>query len=726
MRILDNATARILSPITSCSTTTSDHLLLEVVKKESKSTDKKGKEHVTFQHRLIITVGSPIKYTDNNSSQDILGPPTDNTFAYYFFAKFPFKQRRRSKNYAERYEVPFTDLSLAIVEHVWPRADKDGSVLRPEAIELNKTLKKSGESLNRRFANDKSRSFYLAKLELEAIGDRCAERTARFKTDGTLDWFTPLTLNKEFPPAPHQTAAAINAMKQNICAWMEQGTGKTLVGIIKTETEAKKRKDTEHNPYRVLILCPKNVRTNWQREYKKFATLNHRCTVIRGGSAVERAGQTAVGLMPLNGEKYNVVIMGYESYVRTEYLIKNIEWDFVIVDEGHSIANPSTSRTQAILRLRGNSRSRMIMTGTPYKNSIMDLRSQLEFLYEGTSGSTSIQEFRDMHTESEKLQSGITVLTGFKNIPMLQERISRNCFLITKKEAMPDLPDKVFDILECSMTHDQTTVYKQVASELYAEMKDTLSGEVNTLTINNVLVKLLRLAQITSGYVVWDAEVDDEGNLLKDQSIDTFDSTPSSSNKMDVLMEELKSKHPWEKTQIWCCFTHNIKKIAAACREEGIDCVTYYGATSDADRQIAEDRFNNDPKCTVFIGHPRAGGTGLNLLGYNRDDTESTTVESKEYDDNGVLQLVRKDCNCDHVVYYSYNWSYVERAQSQDRAHRRGTRVPVRVSVLLVPGTVDTEINSRVELKKSVSVSLTDFREMLERIVSETPAENGD
>jgi len=697
MRILDRETARKLETL-GVSDDFSDNLKIEVIKKEHKSTDKKGNQHTTNQHKLLLTACSTN------------GPPRASYQIYQFFNRFPFKTKRAVKNFEEKYEVPFTDLSLAIIENVWPRIYKKRVYqCQPQVGDV---LEAKGVKVNVSFLTPKSLLLYSAKLAAEVVGDSNAKRTAAYKNTGEVDFWTTTTTNQntDLVPAPHQKAAAINCLKANTALWMEQGTGKTLCGIIKVETEANKKEDTDKNPYRVLVLCPKNVRENWRREINKFATLPHRATVVRGAKATERVAEVVTAILPFQEAKYCAVIMGYESYVRTEQYLKNIEWDCIILDEAHHIANPATARTQSILRLRKNSKSRIPMTGTPFKNSIVDLYSQLEFLFEGASGASSLKEFKQMHEEIQDLQNGIAVVTGLKNIPMLQERLSRLSFMVTKEEVMPDLPKKTFDIIECAMTHQQAKVYKQVASYLYAELKDDLTGETNSLTANHVLTKLLRLAEITSGYVCWDAEISDNGELIKDKQIETFDSAPgtTSSMKIDVLIDEIKNKKPWQKTLVWCCFKHNVAKISARLKLEGIECVTYTGLTSDKDRQIAEDRFNNDVTCKVFIGNPRAGGTGLNLLGYNKNAPESTNT------------------NCDHVIYYSYNWSWNDRSQSQDRAHRRGTRVPVRVSVMLIPNSIDEEIDNRITLKQQTGMAITDVRELLAKIASATPSTNGD
>jgi len=110
----------------------------------------------------------------------------------------------------------------------------------------------------------------------------------------------------------------------------------------------------------------------------------------------------------------------------------------------------------------------------------------------------------------------------------------------------------------------------------------------------------------------------------------------------------------------------------------------------------------------VFIGNPAAGGTGLNLIGYPPEGHEIYERLGKTPDD--------WETNCNHVIYYSQDWSMVKRSQSEKRAHRRGTRAPVRVTDLVVPNTVDTEIREAVLDKTRNALEIGDLRRILERL----------
>ena len=218
------------------------------------------------------------------------------------------------------------------------------------------------------------------------------------------------------------------------------------------------------------------------------------------------------------------------------------------------------------------------------------------------------------------------------------------------------------------------------------------------MTVNNILTQMLRLAQITSGFITWDAELDADGNPLS-RSVEAF----PMNQKLDRLVDLIKENGEG-KIFVWATFVFDIRAIAARLELEGIKAVTFYGGTSEADRAEAERQFNFEPSCKVFIGNPAAGGTGLNLLGYPPGDDTATTF-------------------CDRVIYYSQNWSMVQRAQSEDRCHRRGTKQQVRITDLCCPNTIDEEIRDRVVLKRARALEITDLRDILSRMVLKVGAE---
>ena len=331
----------------------------------------------------------------------------------------------------------------------------------------------------------------------------------------------------------------------------------------------------------------------------------------------------------------------------------------------------------------------------------MDLWSQLELLGEGMSGFSSFAKFRSVYGVWEPVYgaSGVEKLVSLKNMPFLQERLSRLSFTMTKKEAGLQIPEKIDDIYEVEMTPEQARAYQKMRDELVVEFEGALNGNVDVMQANHILTSMLRLSQITSGFATVQAIVDEEGNEKTPKRV--MQINPGANPKIQAVIEMLEDpeRDPLSKTIIWCIYIEDIRAISEELTKRGIKNEKYYGGTSQDERDRIVQAFNNDDTLRVLICNPQTGGTGLNLLGYNPAKPD----ESKMY--------------TGHNIFFSQGWSAIQRKQAEDRAHRRGTRCQVRNTDLIVADTIDEEIRRRVHAKREVASSITDLAEVLGNIL---------
>jgi len=656
MRALSDATAGMLKPLNLSSR---DKIVIDV--------DKDLKHFV-----VRITTSDEGEYVRSY-------PSTAATRAW--LGRVP--ERKELKDRPNTWMLAATDYTAEIIRAVWPAEQIEWKSSEAETLFDYLLLSTTQQDMN-------------------------AEAYGKFKESGELP-DSPLEFSSEHPLAPYQRCAGAIALRsEGYGLFKEQGTGKTPVAISVVCTAASTR--DWRQPYRVLVVAPKNVRRNWVREFERFATQPGKVEVIKGGK-IDRMALLIETIAPEQDCKYSVCIMSYEAMTRDIEFLTSIEWDLVMLDEGHYIKWPETQRAKAAFKLRDAARKRMVLTGTPVCNSPLDLYSLFEFMGEGWSGFKRWENFRQFYGVFKDVNDGTThqKLVAVQNLPFMKERLARLSFIIRKDEALPDLPDKVYDTDDVQMTKAQADAYERVANDLLVKIENELDSTQNkSMSVNNILTQLLRLAQITCGYVTWDPVFDlNTLEEVRPKSIEWFGEDP----KLERLVQILKGhgepgdddyatpKTDKQKTIIWSCFVPCIKRISERLTAEGIDHVTFYGGTSEADRIEAERRFNEDQNCRVLIGNPAAGGTGLNLLGYPPHAGETA------------------ETNCDHVIYYAQDWSYVKRAQSEDRCHRRGTRSNVRVTDLVVPDTIDEEIRVRVLKKKMVALEIADIREILSAVV---------
>jgi len=585
-----------------------------------------------------------------------------------------------------RWEVGATDFTALLIDSKWRR---DRLLCKGDSTRLHY------EYLLLRFAAQAKR----------------AEMVAKFKLSGEMpalpdDWIDHP--DPDLRLSNYQKVGVMYALDQaSANLFMDMGTGKTATAIqlMCLRARRKARARTSEQPpslYKVLVVCPPAVCTNWKHELERFAVTPGKVATARG-LITERIRAMAQAIRPEGDREWCVVIINYESLAATIDQICVVPWDLVITDESHNYKSAGAKRWGAMQKLRDATMTRLGMTGTPTGNSIMDLWTQLEFLEPGLSGFAAFKAFRKFHGTYISVDAGTTTvekLVGLRNVPMLQERLTRTCYVITKQEAGLNLPPKWEDTVDVEMTELQAKYYARIRDELSLEHKDVLSGKVvSSMVIENVLTSLLRLAQVTSGHVTWDAIVDPD--TMETVTPKRVEQISAINSKVEATVELLTDpdRDPLGKTVIWAIFNEDIRVLSKRLTELGIEHETYYGETSKADRELVVQRFNCDPSMRVLIASPKTGSAGLNLHGYDISDPENSKT------------------NCDHMIYFSQGWSSIARDQSESRGNRRGSRARLRLTTLIVPGCIDEDIAARVQSMRAVSATVTDLREILQSVL---------
>lgn len=600
--------------------------------------------------------------------------------------------KKKQEVLGDYWSMQATDFTVLRISHTW----KDSQVT---------------------FADDVSAvtfaSIYTRFVSGEANARRVEEWT---QTKNPVD--LPIQPKPELPPNSYQTIAAMNGMSsQGFLMGMEQGTGKTYPTIL-IMAEAACRAKARGDYFRGLVVCPNNVRLNWEREIDKFSPVPLIPGIVVGdqGKRVSKLVELFAHETPPSGSYGAVAIASYAAGAETCLILKHlgISIDFHALDESHIIKNPLAAITKQMLDCREVSKKRVCLTGTPIGNHVFDLWSQLEFLFPGASGFTDFPSFKKYY--SKKIPFGASTeekIAALQNLPMLRERLARNAFIVTKKVALPYLPEKVYSVVDIALSKKQQQAYDTLAENLalsiQKDIEDAEHGDKNrNLIINNALTKSLKLTQITSGFIKWDAEVHPvTGEILAPAWQEEFKENP----KVDWLIKEIKEAPKDEKFIIWCYQTFGQDIILKRLQANGIGVVRFNGDVNMKDRNRIVDEFNDeilkdnhnayDPlesPCKVFLGNAASAGAGLNLLGYpiGRPDLSP--------------------CNACRIIRYSYNYSHIERSQSDDRSHRVGTRVPQRYETLIGAGTIERKIHKVLEAKAENALDATDLRDILSEL----------
>jgi SNF2 family DNA or RNA helicase len=314
------------------------------------------------------------------------------------------------------------------------------------------------------------------------------------------------------------------------------------------------------------------------------------------------------------------------------------------VDESTTIKSQTASRTKNIVRASRLAKYRRILTGSPVTKNPLDLYSQCQFLDEDLLGFSSYYAYKARYAIEVKRHSSthsFNHVVGFRNLDELSQKLGTFSFRVLKEDCL-DLPSKIYSPRHIELSKEQEKAYNDLATFAIAQL------EGQTLTVNNTMTMLLRLHQITCGYMPSD---------------DGQPAVPINNNRMTELMNVLEEVDG--KVIIWANYRYSIFDIEENLKKKFGDdsVVTYFGDTKDKDRQEIVKKFQ-DPESPVrfFVANQQTGGYGLTL-------TQAHTV-----------------------VYFSNNYDLEKRIQSEDRAHRIGQKNNVTYIDIICEKTVDENI----------------------------------
>jgi len=400
--------------------------------------------------------------------------------------------------------------------------------------------------------------------------------------------------------------------------------------------------------HRMLIVAPLSILGVWQDEFNKFADFDYNLAILTGTSA-----KKIDILRHLIGSALQVAVINYESAWRLEKELTAWNPDLIIADEGHKIKTHNISASKAMHRLGARARYRLLLTGTPVTNKAIDVFSQYKFVNPAIFGQ-SFYAFRNRYFDMVGYGNHTPVLKKSMERE-LTEKIHSIAYRATKAECL-DLPETTDIIRKVELEPQAMLLYRNLVKDSYAELSE---GEV---TITNVLTKLLRLSQLTGGFLGSD-------DCSKAEQVSTA--------KLKVLEDIIDSA--LEENKKLVVIARFIPEINAICRmldKKGVRYSLLTGSVKDRDEQVAQ--FQNYPDVPVFVGQIATAGLGITL-------TAASTM-----------------------VFYSLDYSMSNFEQTKARIHRAGQRVPCTYIYLTAAGTVDEKVLKALKNKANLAKSLVD------------------
>ena len=464
-------------------------------------------------------------------------------------------------------------------------------------------------------------------------------------------------MNYKFKTKPyaHQiTALEKSWNKENFAYFMEMGTGKTKVLIDNVAMLYDKGKIDG-----VLIVAPKGVVKTWYEQELPTHLPDHieNVSILWQPNITKTQQEKLESLFEIETALHilvmNVEALSTDKGVKFATKFINSHKAMMAIDESTTIKTPTAKRTKNIIKIGLDAKYKRIMTGSPITKNPLDLYTQSEFLDPWLLDFASYYAFRNRYAEMKTMHvhgRSIQVVDKFQNLSELSDKVKEFSYRVLKEDCL-DLPPKVFIKRHVSLTPNQKKVYEQMKEQAIAH----LNGKVTTTM--TVLTQLMRLHQITCGYVAAD-----DGTTQQVES-----------NRLNELMSVLEDTDG--KVIIWANYQMSVSDIMKELTKKygPNSFVHYYGLTPQEDRQDNIRKFQNDPECRFIIGTPQTGGYGITL-------TQANTV-----------------------IYYSNGYDLEKRLQSEDRAHRIGQKKTVTYIDLIAEDTIDEKIVEA--LRKKINIA---------------------
>lgn len=479
-------------------------------------------------------------------------------------------------------------------------------------------------------------SFFDLPLVEELLEDRLAGSEFK-KAREIYEGFNLLSKKKSLQPPinatlrPYQKQGIqwlqyLHEHKLGGCLADDMGLGKTIqtIGLLAWVYQKKKKELPS------IIVMPKSLLFNWENELNKFAPQLSHYTWYGSNRDMQQALEADIILTTYTMLRIDIVQWKEQRFL------------YAILDESQTAKNTNSQVHKAVLLLQAA--HRLALSGTPVENNLSELYALFNFLLPSMFGGAESfnQNYlnpiqgRDDKDASDELRRKI--------YPFILRRL--------KKDVLKDLPDKMEQTLYVEMGAEQARLYetrRQYFQQLIDQQVASKGIGQSQFYVFQAMNELRQIASVP--------EAQTDGKI--------------SSPKVETLMEQLEgalaNRH---KVLVFVNYLAAVESIAEELNKRGIDYLTMTGSTRD--RQKLVDRFQNDPKCQVFVLTLKTGGTGLNLTA------------------------------ADMVFIYDPWWNKAAENQAIDRAHRMGQQKKVVSYKLITSGTIEEKILKLQELKSAL------------------------
>ncbi|MBX9687848.1 MAG: DEAD/DEAH box helicase [Candidatus Obscuribacterales bacterium] len=420
----------------------------------------------------------------------------------------------------------------------------------------------------------------------------------------------------------------------------DMGLGKTIQALVLLLSHHKNGKKRAPS----LVVAPTSVVYNWLAEAEKFSPQLSTALFLgrERGELLQRLKKGAANLPDVIFTTYGIIRRDYEQ-------LKEVQFDYLILDEAQNIKNPDS--VGAIASKSIKALHRVCLSGTPVENRLKELWSLFDFLMPEFLG--NYREFND--TFERPIEAGIGE-SGQKLRKIVHPFIMRRL----KSQVEKELPPRTDIVSQCEMDDEQRALYLDVLDDCRQKVFGEIASRGFGRSQISVLAALLRLRQVCC-----------DPRLLKDR--DPKQTTPPSAKLASLLAMITEIVDSGHKILVFSQFVEMLSLIRPELEKHHLSYEYIDGQVPAKDRLERVNRFNEDPSIPIFLISLKAGGTGLNLTG------------------------------ADYVIHYDPWWNPAVENQATDRAHRIGQTRHVFNYKLITRGTVEEKIIALQKKKKELA-----------------------
>ena len=437
-----------------------------------------------------------------------------------------------------------------------------------------------------------------------------------------------------------------------------------------------------------LIICPPTLTGHWKQEIRQYAPFLHAVAYV--GPPAER------GRVVSQMQGADVIITSYDIARNDIETIRALNYNYCVLDEGHLIKNAKAKVSMAVKRINAN--HRLILSGTPIQNNVLELWSLFDFLMPGFLGTQQIFQdrfakpiaaSRFAKSSSKEQEAGALAIESLHKqvLPFLLRRL--------KEEVLNDLPPKILQNYYCDPSDLQRKLFEDFNKKEVKSIQ-SMAGNADKEAKQHIFQALQYMRKLCNSpaMVVKDghkqyaaiqgllarenSDIKDPKHApkltaLRDLLVDCGIGTDVAGPGVVPTADQAVSQH---RALIFCQMKEMLDMVENTVLKQMLPSVTFSrldGSVEASKRQDIVNKFNSDPSIDCLLLTTSVGGLGLNLTG------------------------------ADTVIFVEHDWNPQKDLQAMDRAHRIGQKKVVNVYRLITRGTLEEKILNLQRFKIDVA-----------------------